>query len=86
MTSERIDVRLARADERSTLVMGAYRLLSKPMEGGAQVRRLVGISRKRSSNRSPRRLVRLRKTRLFDELHFRQCVIILKRVDYNLIR
>ena len=71
-------------DEASQL--GAYRLLGKPMEGGAQVRRLVGISRKRSSNRSPRRLVRLRKTKLFDELHFRQCAIILKRVDFNLIR
>ena len=87
MASERIDVRFARADKGGTLVMGAYRLLGKPMEGGAQVRRLVGISRKRSSNRSPRRLVRLRKTKLFDELHFRQCAIIHnKRVNFNLIR
>ena len=58
--------------------MGAYRLLGKPMEGGAQVRRLVGISRK-LTRIMIRRLVRLRKTRLFDELRFRQCANILKR-------
>ena len=86
MASKRVDVRFVGVDEGSTLVMGAYRLLGKPMEGGAQVRRLVGISRKRSSNRSPRRLVRLRKTRLFEGLHFRQCKIFLNRVDFNLIR
>ena len=66
--------------------MGAYCLLGKPVEGGAQVRRLVSISRKRSSNRGPRCFIHLRKTRLFDGRHFRQCELFLERAGFNLIR
>lgn len=38
MASKRVDMRFVGADEGSTLVMGAYRLLGKPMEGWALIR------------------------------------------------
>ena len=86
MASERINVRFVGADEGGVLGMGAYCLLGKPVEGGAQVRRLVGVSRKRSSNRGPRCLIHLRKTRLFNGWRFRQCELFLERAGFNLAR